>query len=263
MTEEAQQLIDAPVEESSMRDAATAATPDSSEPAEAPLARPAGVPEKFWDREAGAIRTDALLKSYVELERKLGSMVPLPGDDDQEGRERLWRVLGVPEAAEDYQIEARDELLRPTPEINARLHRAGFTQAQAQLVYDLAAEHVLPLIDDMAGELHATRDGERLAKRFGGDASWQNMARQIRTWGQANLAEDVYRTLAASYDGVLAMHQMMQAREPSVLQETNGAQNDIDEAVLTRMMRDPRYWRERDATFVAQVTEGFQRLYPS
>ena len=28
------------------------------------------------------------------------------------------------------------------------------------------------------------------------------------------------------------------------------------------MMRDPRYWRERDATFVAQVTEGFQRLYP-
>jgi hypothetical protein len=55
----------------------------------------------------------------------------------------------------------------------------------------------------------------------------------------------------------------MQAREPSVLQDTNGAQNDVDEAALTRMMRDPRYWRERDATFVAQVTEGFQRLYPS
>ena len=78
--------------------------PDGSEPAKAPAARPPGVPEKFWDREAGAIRTDALLKSYVELERKLGSMVPLPGDDDQEGRERLWRVLGVPDAAEDYQI---------------------------------------------------------------------------------------------------------------------------------------------------------------
>ena len=28
------------------------------------------------------------------------------------------------------------------------------------------------------------------------------------------------------------------------------------------MMRDPRYWRERDPGFVAQVTEGFQRLYP-
>jgi Phage T7 capsid assembly protein len=263
MTAEVQQLIDAPVEAVSASDAATESTPDGSEPAEAPRARPAGVPEKFWDREAGAIRTDSLLKSYVELERKLGSMVPLPGDDDQEGRERLWRALGVPEAVEDYQIKARDELLQPTPEINARLHQAGFTQAQAQLVYDLAAEHVLPLIDDLAGELQAARDDERLAKRFGGDASWQNMARQIRTWGQANLAEDVYRTLAASHDGVLAMHQMMQAREPSVLQETNGAQNDVDEAALTRMMRDPRYWRERDAAFVAQVTDGFQRLYPS
>ena len=38
-----------------------------------PLPRPADVPAKFWDDEAGAVRIDALLKSYVELERKLGS----------------------------------------------------------------------------------------------------------------------------------------------------------------------------------------------
>lgn len=259
MTEQAQQPIDPLVEQASASDAA----PEGGEPAQAPAGRPAAVPEKFWDREAGTIRTDALLKSYVELERKLGSMVALPGDDDQEGRERLRRALGVPATAADYQIEARDELLEPTPEINTRLHQAGLTQDQAQLVYDLAAEHVLPLIDDAVSELHATRDAERLAKHFGGDASWQNMARQIKTWGQANLAGEVYRTLAASYDGVVAMHQMMQAREPVVLQDANGPQGDADEAALTRMMRDPRYWRERDPAFVAQVTEGFQRLYPS
>ena len=263
MTEQVQQLVDPPAEEVSVDDTAAAPAPDTTEPASMPPPRPAGVPEKFWDRAAGAIRTDALLKSYVELERKLGTMVALPGDDDREGRERLWQPLGVPAAAEDYQIEARDELLEPTPEINARLHQAGFTQEQAQLVYDLAADHVLPLIDDAVGELHAARDVERLATHFGGDASWQNMARQIRTWGQANLAEDVYRTLAASYDGVVAMHQMMQAREPRVLHEANGPQGDVDETALTRMMRDPRYWRERDPAFIAQVTEGFQRLYPS
>jgi hypothetical protein len=263
MTEQIEQLIDPPADDVSASDAAPESTPDISEPAEVAAGRPAGVPEKFWDREAGAIRMDALLKSYVELERKLGSMVPLPGDDDQEGRERLRRALGVPASAEEYQLESRDELLEPTPEINTKLHQAGFTQEQAQLVYDLAAEHVLPLIDDAVGELHAARDAERLAKQFGGAASWQNMARQIRTWGEANLAGEVYRTLAASYDGVVAMHQMMQAREPTVLQEANGPQVDVDEASLTRMMRDPRYWRERDPAFVAQVTEGFQRLYPS
>jgi hypothetical protein len=263
MTEQVQQMIDPAAEDLAASHAAPEPTRDLGEPARTPSDRPAGVPEKFWDREAGTIRTDALLKSYVELERKLGSMVALPGDDDPEGRERLRRALGVPATIEDYQIEARDELLEPTPEINARLHQAGFTQEQAQLVYDLAAEHVLPLIDDAIGELHAERDAERLAKQFGGDASWQNMARQIRTWGEANLTGEVYRTLAASYDGVVAMHQMMQAREPSVLQEANGPQVDVDQASLTRMMRDPRYWRERDPALVAQVTEGFQRLYAS
>lgn len=263
MSEQLEQSTDATAEETSVSEIATDAASELVQPVQEPAGRPAGVPDKFWDREAGQLRTDALLKSYLELERKLGSMVPLPGDDDEEGRDRLRRALGVPAAPGEYRIEIRDELLKPTPELNSRLHEAGFTQEQAQLVYDLAAEHVLPLIDDVMGELHASRDAERLSKHFGGDPAWQNMARQIRTWGQANLAEDVYRTLAASYDGVVAMHQMMQAREPAVLQEADGPQRDIDEATLTRLMRDPRYWRDRDPAIVAQVTEGFQRLYPS
>ena len=56
---------------------------------------------------------------------------------------------------------------------------------------------------------------------------------------------------------------MMQAREPAVLQDADGPQREVDEATLTRLMRDPRYWRDRDPAIVAQVTEGFQRLYPS
>jgi hypothetical protein len=264
MSEDLQHSVEAPAEEISASGIAADAAPGAgAPPADEPADRPAGVPEKFWDREAGAIRMEALLKSYVELERKLGSMVPLPGDDDQEGRERLRRALGVPDSPERYQIEVRDELVEPTPEINARLHEAGFTQEQAQLIYDLAAEHLLPVIDDAVAELRATRDAERLAAHFGGDAAWQNMARQVKTWGEANLAGDVYRTLASSYDGVLAMHQMMQAREPSVLRDAEGPQSDLDETSLTRMMRDPRYWRERDPALVAQVTEGFKRLYPS
>jgi hypothetical protein len=263
MSEQLEQSTDQPAEETAARELAMDGASDLVPEVREQPHRPTGVPDKFWDREAGQIRIEALLKSYLELERKLGSMVPLPGDDDEEGRERLRRALGVPAAAGEYRIEARDELVTPTPELNARLHEAGFTQEQAQLVYDLAAEHVLPLIDDVMGELHASRDVERLSKHFGGDAAWQNMARQIRTWGQANLAGDVYRTLAASFDGVVAMHQMMQAREPAVLQEADGPQRDIDEATLARLMRDPRYWRDRDPAIVAQVTEGFQRLYPS
>jgi hypothetical protein len=227
-------------------------------------ARPAGVPEKFWNPEHGTVRTEALLKSYLELERKLGSMGPSATDEgDQEHQMRLLRALGVPESPDQYQIEPHSELIEPDPAINAKLHEAGFTEQQAQLVYDLAADHLLPVLDHAIGQLETTRETERLAARFGGEAVWRTTAQQIKAWGQANLAQDVFETLASSYDGVLAIHQMMQAREPAVLNEANGPRGDLDEAELTRMMRDPRYWRERDPAFVALVTKGFERLYPS
>jgi hypothetical protein len=244
--------------------AAPAAEPDPDAVPEPKPSRPAGVPEKFWDGEAGCVRTEALLKSYLEIERKLGSMIALPADDaDNEGRSRLHRALGVPAKPEDYQITASSSLVEPRPEINAKLHAAGFTPQQAQLVYDLAADHLLPLVDELLDEFGSARDSERLGNRFGGTEAWRALAAQIKTWGRANLSDEVFATLSASYDGVLAMHQMMQAREPAVLHDGEGVQAAADEAALSQMMRDPRYWRDRDPDVIAKVTEGFRRLYPA
>jgi len=188
----------------------------------------------------------------------------LPADEaDTEAYARLRRALGVPESADAYEIASPNTLLDPSPEINAKLHAAGFTPQQAQLVYDLASDHLLPLIEDVLDEFGTARDTERLESRFGGGDTWRAMARQIRTWGQANLSGEVFNTLSRSYDGVLAMHQMMQAREPAVLREGDGPPAELDEAMLGKLMRDPRYWRDRDPDVVAKVTEGFRRLYPS
>ncbi|WP_420549042.1 hypothetical protein [Curvivirga sp.] len=35
------------------------------------------------------------------------------------------------------------------------------------------------------------------------------------------------------------------------------------EEALRKMMRDPRYWRERDPEMIEKVTKGFGRLYPT
>lgn len=43
---------------------------------------PDGVPEKFWDAEKGAVNTEALLKSYAELEKRFSS-----GAKDDEGKD--------------------------------------------------------------------------------------------------------------------------------------------------------------------------------
>jgi hypothetical protein len=39
--------------------------------------------------------------------------------------------------------------------------------------------------------------------------------------------------------------------------------SEITEDTLNEMVRDPRYWRDRDPDFIARVTEGFRRLFPT
>ena len=240
------------------------ATDDSvelpAEPAPPPPARPADVPEKFWDEAEGAVRLDALLKSYGELERKLGA-------GDRQGVEPVGMIDAPSEPAaiatepEVWEISSPHPLIEPDAELNDRLRAAGFSHGQAQLVYELAAERLLPVISDALGEIEAQRQADRLQQHFGGSETWGRTARQIRSWAQVHLDPGVFETLAASYEGVLALHQMMRASEPELLAGDADPAAELDEAQLTEMVRDPRYWRQRDPEFIARVTAGFKRLY--
>ena len=115
-------------------------------------------------------------------------------------------MLGRPATPDEYRIEPPHEAVTPDPEVNARLHAAGFTQAQAQLVYELAAERLLPVIAQMAAELEAQRQVDRLQRHFGGarDLAAASRARSS-TWAESQLEPGVYETLAGSHDGVLAL----------------------------------------------------------
>ena len=37
----------------------------------------------------------------------------------------------------------------------------------------------------------------------------------------------------------------------------------LDQGKLDQLMRDPRYWREREPEAIAKVRRGFERLYPN
>lgn len=223
------------------------------------------IPAKFRDPETGALRADALLKSYLELERKLAAMVEVPGDDaDEAAVGRFRRALGVPERPDDYEIALRSGLFQGDPEVNRRLHEAGFTPAQAQLVYDLAEDYVGPVVEDMGAGFEASRQAERLAQHFGGEEKWREVARQVAAWGRANMPPAAFEALSTTYEGVLALYNMMRSGEPGMRDGAGAAaEGPLDQAGLDRMMRDPRYWRERDAGLIAKVRQGFERLYPT
>ena len=223
--------------------------------------RPAAVPEKFWDAETQSVRVDALAKSYCELERHLGGSVKVPEPDANPADiEKFRRALGVPEAADGYELSLGEDGLEPDPEINKRLHDAGFTPAQAQLVYDLAAEYVAPMVQQAAADYEADRQTAKLEQHFGGAESWSEISRQIGEWGKANMAPAALASLSSTYEGCLALHKMMQSQEPK-LSRTGAPEPGSGADDLKAMMRDPRYWRDRDPSFIRQVTDGFARVY--
>lgn len=231
---------------------------------DAEKARPTEIPEKFWDPEKREVRVDALLKSYVELERAMSRrFLPPTEDADEEEKARWRRMLGVPDVPDGYEIRPPHALCAPDPEVNRRLHEAGFTPRQAQLVYDLAAERLLPLIAEAAAEFEAERQLEKLRERFGGEERFRRVAQQISAWGRANLPDAVFQALSSTAEGVLALHRMMEAGgEPPLKRDGGGGEGPApsDEAELRRMMRDPRYWRTREPELVRRVTDGFRRL---
>ena len=55
-------------------------------------AQPLNVPEKFRDPATGAVRVEALLQSYLELEKRMSNSLPMPQSD--EDKLRLSRLLG-------------------------------------------------------------------------------------------------------------------------------------------------------------------------
>lgn len=239
---------------------AAATTQAATSVASADNERPSYLPEKFWDPEGKKPRLDVMSKSYGELERKLSSM--MPGPQAPEFDQAVRKALGVPEAPDAYRIALKDDLLQIDPEVNKRLHAAGFSPTQAQLVYDLAVERMVPLVREYAEGYRSELAQAKLAEEFGGEAAWATLAPQLASWGQANLPSSVYGALAATPEGVRALHKLMNSGEPNLRGATAGASGPADEAGLRKLMADKRYWRDHDPEIVRIVSEGFKHLYP-
>lgn len=236
---------------------------DAAEPTVAPAAAEDAIPEKFRDPETGALLAEKLLKSYLALERRAARMISLPaGDASDDERLQFHRALGVPETPEAYPIAPKHPALKPDAEVNRRLHAAGFTPGQAQVVYDLACEYVLPQLETMAAELRGGQDREKLIRHFGGEQRFRETARALEAWGRGRLPAPVFEALAASFDGVLALETMMRSQEPGLGGSGGPADAMLDEAGLVQLMQDPRYWKKRDPAVLARVQDGFRRLYP-
>lgn len=200
------------------------------------------IPAKFKNPETGEVNMAAMAQSYKALENKL-SQTP-----------------SVPKSHTDYCINCDHGVFEADEDMNKRLHEKGFTNDQVQFVYDLAAEKMLPMVVEIANDFKAEREVEKLIEHFGGAEKWKEIARQLLSFGQKHLPADALDSLSSSYEGVLALYNMMNGEEPKIA-STGSDIHKSGEMDLQSMMRDPKYWRDKDPSFVSKVTEGFQRMY--
>ncbi|MGH1403631.1 MAG: capsid assembly protein [Alphaproteobacteria bacterium] len=202
------------------------------------------IPEKFKDPQTGQVNIEMMARSYKALEQ------------------RMSQLPTVPKSPEEYCIECDHSLFTADTDVNKRLYEKGFTQDQAQEVYNLAEEKLIPIIRQMAADYKADREVERLIEYFGGVEKWKVVARQLYAFGNKTLSADVLDSMASSYEGVLALYRMMKGEEPNLHKDVGN--NDVsgaEENELASMMRDPKYWKHKDPTHIAKVTQGFKNLY--
>ena len=208
----------------------------------------AQIPDKFLDDD-GELKTKDLLKSYLELEKKMSAGKSQTG-------------LTIPKSADQYQLTMKSPLIQEDPQINEILFKNGFSNEQAQIVYDLAAEKVIPLLQSLMDDVSADNELKALEEAFGGPEQFNIIARQISAWGEKHLDQKTFNSLSSTKDGILTMYKMMQGNLESPLIQGHGRiTSQDDENSLKKLMQDPKYWRDQDPELLKRVEDGFKRLY--
>ena len=214
------------------------------------------IPEKFQNSD-GTLNSDALIKSYTELEKKIGTMVSIPtSESDEDARKKFNRAIGVPENASDYPKNDLydDENLRE------KFFEIGLTSNQVEKIYDIANEFLSPLISDLFSLQSETNSVNELKSFFGGTEKMNDVLRAIKSFGEKFLPHDAFQELCATPQGIQSVYKMMQSMEPNVQTDKNETQN-LTDSDLRRMMRDPKYWRDGDTEYIRKIENGFKKLY--
>ena len=214
------------------------------------------IPEKFLN-EDGTLNTDPLLKSYSELEKKMGSMVSVPNSEsDNATRERFNRAIGVPDDASQY---PSDDIF-DDDSVRSKFREIGLTCNQVEQIYKIANEYLSPVLSELFDIKNETNAIAELKNFFGGTEKMNEALHAIETFGTKFLPRDAFDALCSTPQGIRSVYKMMQSMEPRV--ETQRNENEtLTDNDLRRMMQDPKYWRDNDPEYVRKIENGFKKLY--
>lgn len=210
--------------------------------------------------------TEALAKSYVNLERMLGSeKIALPKSaDDKDGWEKVYKALGRPDEPTAYEFKKLDDLpegFEYSHELEGGFkdaaHKAGLSVAQAQHLRDW-------FVGQMAGQFQASKTDPEAAMA-------ETLATLQKEWGNAlgqkiESAKHAVKSLIGE-EFLAALDETGLGNDPRLIKgfaklaELTGADKEI---VGTGAMREtPDQLKDRIREFEASNREAlFDKLHP-
>ena len=214
------------------------------------------IPEKFLD-ENGQLNTSALVKSYCELEKKMGTMVSVPTDDsDETTKQKFNHAIGVPDNANEYPNNS----LFDDESVREKFHQIGLTAKQVAEIYNIAEEFLQPTLKNLFQMQTETNAINELKNFFGGTEKMNDAMKEINAFGERFLPHDAFDALCSTPQGIQGVYKMMQSLEPEVFTDKNVTKNLTDDDLRT-MMQDPKYWRDHDEEYIRKIENGFKKLY--
>ena len=174
----------------------------------APQERPDNVPEKFWDQENKAVRTDDVLKSYSELEKRFGSFTGAPEEytfNVSEDMAAKFEELGLEVNTEgDPLYEAALQMAKETG-----MNQEGFDK--------LANVYLMTQLGDIeAAKEHTAKEMANLGEKA--DVRINN----LRAWGENNLSPELYQ----AFQSVVTTADSVQVLEHIIAQTRNAPVSD-------------------------------------
>ena len=138
------------------------------------------IPEKFLNQD-GTLNSESLIKSYTELEKKIGTMISVPNENsDDEAKRKFNRAIGVPESASEYPKNDLydDENLRE------QFLQIGLTKTQVEKIYNIANEYLSPIISELFSVQDESVAINELKNFFGGVDKMNDALRAINVFGE-------------------------------------------------------------------------------
>ena len=160
------------------------------------------IPEKFLNQD-GTLNSESLIKSYTELEKKLGTMISVPNENsDAESKQKFNRAIGVPDNASEYPKNDLydDENLRE------KFLQIGLTKTQVEKIYSIADEFLSPVVSELFSVQNESSAINELKNFFGGTEKMNNALHAINAFGEKFLPHDAFDALCSTPQGIQSVY---------------------------------------------------------